>query len=96
MKEHIANVGPVSVCIDASQASFQLYTSGVYSEKNCKKSHFSHAVGCVGYGVDDTLGEAYWIVKNSWSTSWGERGYIRISMGLDTCNIADVVCYSVY
>ena len=42
-----------------------------------------HAVLLVGY--NDTGG--YWIVKNSWSTGWGESGYFKIKYG--ECDIAD-------
>ncbi|KHJ42331.1 hypothetical protein D918_07671 [Trichuris suis] len=50
----------------------------------------NHAVLIVGYGVDDQTGTDYWIVKNSWSTLWGEHGYFRIRRGADECGIESV------
>lgn len=37
----------------------------------------NHAVQLVGYGTDPKDGD-YWLVRNSWSPVWGERGYIRL------------------
>merc|ERR1712189_30126 len=37
----------------------------------------NHAVTLVGYGTDPAEGD-FWLVKNSWGTSWGEGGYIRL------------------
>merc|ERR1719188_2658745 len=69
---------PVSVAIEADQGVFQHYVGGVLTNEACG-SNLDHGVLAVGYGVDD--GKKYWKVKNSWGTSFGEEGYIRIEKG---------------
>jgi len=67
-------LAPVSVAIEADQSAFQFYTSGVFSG-TCGMN-LDHGVLVVGYGTDS--GSNYYIVKNSWGTSWGESGYMRM------------------
>jgi len=78
----------VSVAIDASQQSFQFYTSGVYNEPNCLScDSLDHGVAVVGYGTDS--GKNYWWVRNSWADSWGIAGYIKMSKDMNNqCGIA--------
>merc|ERR1711982_74913 len=65
---------PVSIAIEADKSVFQLYHSGVLAG-TCGSS-LDHGVLAVGYGTDG--GKAYWKVKNSWGTTFGEAGYIRM------------------
>ncbi|KAM6958953.1 digestive cysteine proteinase 1 [Aplochiton taeniatus] len=85
--------GPVAVSIDASHRSFVFYSNGVYYEPACGNTpeDLDHAVLAVGYGV--LKGEPYWLVKNSWSTYWGNDGYILMSMKDNNCGVATDATY---
>jgi C1A family cysteine protease len=68
---------PLSISIEADKLCFQFYKTGVLNNTNCGTT-LDHAVLMVGYGTDATSGP-YWLVKNSWGTSWGESGYIQLA-----------------
>ena len=74
---------PLAVAIEADQREFQLYKSGVFTGTCGTK--LDHGVLAVGYDED------YILVKNSWSTSWGDGGYIKLARGAQY-NGADGQC----
>mmetsp|Transcript_14342 Transcript_14342/g.16989 ORF Transcript_14342/g.16989 Transcript_14342/m.16989 type:complete len:412 (+) Transcript_14342:71-1306(+) len=100
----IANVGPVSVAFDVA-SDFKLYSHGVYdsfdAETNstvCTSDAMSvnHAVVAVGFGETD--GEdslPYYIVRNSWSNTWGMEGYFWIKRGENLCGISDCASFPI-
>lgn len=80
---------PVSVAIDAEGFHFQAYSGGVFDK--CAGTQLDHGVAAVGYGTDG--GKPYWKVRNSWGSTWGEKGYIRMIRGKDECGIAKQASY---
>ncbi|XP_070395528.1 procathepsin L-like [Dermacentor albipictus] len=92
LQKAVAKVGPISSGIDASRSTFHFYAGGVYDDPDCFSTLPDHAVLVVGYGVLD--GKKYWLVKNSWGESWGDKGYILMSRDKDNqCGIATVPSY---
>jgi len=73
---HLATVGPLAINVDAS--SWSAYESGVFNGCNQVNPDIDHVVQLVGYGTDTKLNMDYWLVRNSWSPSWGEDGYVRL------------------
>jgi C1A family cysteine protease len=80
----------LSVAIEADTTTFQSYTSGTITSSACG-TNIDHAVAIVGYS---TTGN-YWLVRNSWGTSWGMQGYVQIGMasGAGICGINQYVAY---
>ncbi|PHT95714.1 hypothetical protein T459_03596 [Capsicum annuum] len=85
---------PISVGIAASQ-EFHLYGNGIY-DGSCYP-RMNHAVTVIGYGTSEEDGTNYWLVKNSWGTSWGEQGYMRIARDVEVdgghCGIARIASF---
>ncbi len=65
---------PLSILMDIS--TLRSYSGGIVND--CPDTKLSHGAGLVGWGVDNDTQEEYWIVRNSYGTSWGEDGYARI------------------
>merc|ERR1712051_469093 len=68
---------PLAVSIEADKKVFQTYKSGVLDSTSCG-TKLDHAVLAVGYGTEN--GKDYWLVKNSWNTTWGDQGYIKLAI----------------
>merc|ERR1712232_1104543 len=84
LMDAVSNVGPVSVALEADQAAFQHYSSGVVTS-GCG-TNVDHGVLVVGFGTVD--GKDYWKIKNSWGASWGSSGHIYIQRGVNMCGLA--------
>jgi C1A family cysteine protease len=82
--------GPLSICVDAS--SWQTYTGGIITS-HCG-TQLDHCVQIVGWATSSN-GVDYWIVRNSWGTSWGISGYIYIERNKDLCGVAEEATYVV-
>ncbi|MCK0538909.1 C1 family peptidase [Alcanivorax quisquiliarum] len=96
LKRAVATVGPVSVAIDSKDGDFQHYKNGVYHSDTCLNTEdkLDHALLVIGYGKEN--GQPYWLVKNSWGTTWGEDGFGKIARNMDNhCGIATKASYPV-
>ncbi|KAL6841186.1 hypothetical protein ACP4OV_029155 [Aristida adscensionis] len=80
---------PVSVTVDGGDKAFQFYSGGVMTV-SCG-TDLDHSITAIGYGATSD-GTKYWIMKNSWGMSWGEKGYVRMQKDIadkrGTCGLA--------
>lgn len=81
------DLGPLSVAVDATYWSY--YSSGIY-DSSCSTTTMNHGVAIVGYGKEGT--KLYWIIRNSWGTSWGIKGYMHLIRGKNKCGVNNFVC----
>jgi len=79
---------PLAVSIEADRLVFQFYSTGVLDDSRCGTS-LDHAVLVTGWGNDAATGLDYWMVKNSWNTTWGDQGYIKLAItdGKGICGV---------
>ncbi|XP_072338854.1 procathepsin L-like [Scyliorhinus torazame] len=87
----VAKHGPVGAYVYMSSL-FMEYKGGIFQDDTCTKTP-NHAVTVVGYV--NTPQEKYWIIKNSFSTNWGEQGYMKMKMNKDVCRITYRVYYPI-
>lgn len=89
MKTHLLSQGPMAVCFyvdESQQDGFMQYNGGIF--RGNAQGTPNHAVTLVGWGTDPQYGE-YWIVKNSWGTTWGDQnnpGYFNFAMSTSDYN----------
>ena len=89
LRRSLVQLGPVAIAVNSQH--WLLYAGGVVSYEHCGGSGWQdldHAAQLTGYNT--TAPESYWIVRNSWSTTWGENGYIHLEFGKNTCGLANM------
>merc|ERR1711976_783383 len=85
LQEDMMQNGPVEFAFTVYE-DFLHYKSGVYVHKTGQMLG-GHAVKAIGWGVEN--GVDYWLISNSWTTSWGDQGYFKIKRGVNECGIED-------
>jgi len=91
MQSALLQFGPLAVAITTAP-SFMSYKSGIYNDVACDNKTVDHAINIVGYGKTNATecsptGTDYWIIRNSWGTTWGLLGYGMIQRGVNKCSI---------
>jgi cathepsin F len=86
IKQFLYENGPLAIAINATP--LQTYLWGIFNpwfEFICNPKELNHGVLLVGYGVEKNT--PYWIIKNSWGSGWGEKGYFRLIAGKGACGV---------
>lgn len=85
LKQMLYENGPFAIAINANPLQF--YFGGILDPYTflCNPKGLNHGVLLVGYGVENN--KPYWIIKNSWGSSWGEKGFFRIISGKGACGV---------
>merc|ERR1712226_1424267 len=98
MKQAVAHKGALAIGMYVG-GTFRDMESGVYDNAvaDCpqlEKTGINHAMTVVGYGYDNTAKKDYWIVKNSWGSSYAMGGYVKVAIGKNICGIEGNVQYT--
>lgn len=90
IEDHIPHLlhkyGPITVGIDTNNDYIDNYVGGTFPEHLCGDD-IDHAVAIVGYT------DTEYIIKNSWGTDWGEKGFFRLKRGVNACGLGKYVAY---
>ena len=71
-------------------ADFPHYESGIYKHVQGQQLG-GHAIKIIGWGTEN--GQDYWLIVNSWTEKWGEKGTFRIARGVDECGIESMAVH---
>jgi len=86
LRQYLYENGPVSVGVHADEWFY--YSGGVFNSA-CQTEN-DHAVLLTGWG-ETSDGTPYWIIKNSWGTDWGIKGYIHLIRNKNKCGILEMM-----
>ena len=85
-----------SIYVNEKGAQIYDYKGGVFTATDCDSIEVgltNHEVLLVGYGLEN--GVPFWLIKNQWTTNWGENGYGKILAGSNFCNIESKIYYPI-
>lgn len=91
----VENNGAHVVAVNASP--WQYYIDGILTAEECNEDNgdgrriLNHAVILTGFDISGD--DKYWSIKNSWSSSWGDNGYIHLEYGKNTCGVGNDALY---
>ena len=91
MMNEIYQRGPIT-CAIAVPASLETYNGGIYHDTT-GNVELVHDISVVGYGVEN--GVKYWMVRNSWGSYWGEKGFFRVVRGINNLGIESACSWAV-
>lgn len=92
LAEAVATHGPLIVAISGLNTNLPFYSGGIYDQTSCGDEP-NHVVLLVGYGTQ--RGRPYWLIKNSWGKSWGNKGYGKLLRGVNQCGIVSEEIWAV-
>ncbi|XP_025206249.1 cathepsin B-like [Melanaphis sacchari] len=84
IQHDIMTYGPIEASFEVYD-DFLSYKSGVYSVSPNATYLGGHSVKCIGWGVEKNV--SYWLMMNSWNSTWGDEGYFKIRRGTNECKV---------
>lgn len=91
IKNNLMNLGPLSTYMQTYEDMHIFRGPGIYEHKIGKQTDY-HAIVIIGWGKDIRKGKEYWILRNSWGESWGDKGYFKVYF--NDLEINEFVCAS--
>ncbi len=86
------NTQPLAIGVYAGNSLWFQYSGGVLDDPGCLPGDVDHGVVLIGYNTTEA-GQDYWIIKNSWGSSWGLDGYIYIVRDRNMCRVGQYASY---
>lgn len=94
MKQALEN-NTLAVLVQANQYAFQMYSGGIFDNTRCG-TNLDHATNVVGWGIEAFSGVEYWIMRNSWGDTWGEKGYMKLEIIPYNHGLCGIQMYPLY
>ena len=85
IRDNIYKWGPISTGIKVYPDFYSFNSKNIYEWDGKGPQVGGHAIVIVGWGSEG--GKDFWIIRNSWGKDWGDKGYFRMSRGVNMCEI---------